>query len=134
MCIRVGEPSILGSRRIVNSSDHSLLVLFSPFQYRPSSSFNSPYWTTNSGAPVWNNNNSVTVGVRGTSHLVQYLRSISEYLPHSPFYSRTYSLGRLPARRKARQRKFIPNSDIISSSFPNLPLLTLTLFDSPPAV
>lgn len=34
-------------------------------QYRPSSAFNSPHWTTNSGAPVWNNNNSLTVGERG---------------------------------------------------------------------
>jgi len=40
-------------------------------QYRPSSSFNSPYWTTNSGAPVWNNNNSVTVGARGKELLVK---------------------------------------------------------------
>ena len=34
-------------------------------QYRPSSAYDSPYWTTNAGAPVWNNNNSVTVGSRG---------------------------------------------------------------------
>lgn len=36
-------------------------------QYRPSSAFNSPFMTTNSGAPVWNNNNSLTVGTRGIS-------------------------------------------------------------------
>ena len=34
-------------------------------QFLPSSAHNSPYWTTNSGAPVWNNNSSETVGVRG---------------------------------------------------------------------
>ena len=34
-------------------------------QYRPSSAYNSPFWTTNSGAPVWNNNSSLTVGSRG---------------------------------------------------------------------
>ena len=34
-------------------------------QYRPSTANNSAHWTTNSGAPVWNNNNSVTVGARG---------------------------------------------------------------------
>ena len=34
-------------------------------QFRPSSSYNSPYWTTNYGAPVYNNNNSLTVGPRG---------------------------------------------------------------------
>ncbi|KAL4522703.1 hypothetical protein Ndes2526A_g00942 [Nannochloris sp. 'desiccata'] len=43
-----------------------------PNKYRPSSSFNSPHWTTNSGAPVWNNNNSVTVGVRGPILLEDY--------------------------------------------------------------
>jgi len=34
-------------------------------QHRPSSAFNSPFWTTNSGAPVYNNNSSLTVGARG---------------------------------------------------------------------
>lgn len=41
-------------------------------QYRPSSAFNSPFCTTNSGAPVFNNNSSLTVGARGMfnfSHL-----------------------------------------------------------------
>eukprot|EP00877_Chromochloris_zofingiensis_P011194 jgi/Chrzof1/6328/Cz18g04130.t1 len=41
-------------------------------KYRPSSAFDSPYWTTNSGAPVWNNNNSMTVGVRGPILLEDY--------------------------------------------------------------
>ncbi|KAJ6773413.1 CATALASE [Salix purpurea] len=35
-----------------------------PYKHRPSSAFNSPYWTTNSGAPIWNNNSSLTVGSR----------------------------------------------------------------------
>lgn len=35
-------------------------------QYRPSSAANSPFMTTNSGAPVYNNNSSLTVGTRGT--------------------------------------------------------------------
>ena len=34
-------------------------------QYMPSSHHDSPYFTTNSGAPVWNNNSSLTVGSRG---------------------------------------------------------------------
>ncbi len=34
-------------------------------QVRPSSAANTMYWTANSGAPVWNNNNSMTVGPRG---------------------------------------------------------------------
>lgn len=32
---------------------------------RPSSAHNSNYWTTNYGAPVWNNNSSLSVGQRG---------------------------------------------------------------------
>lgn len=43
-----------------------------PYKFRPSSAFNSPYWTTNSGAPVWNNNNSLTVGTRGPILLEDY--------------------------------------------------------------
>lgn len=39
-------------------------------QYRPASSYNSPFFTTNSGAPVWNNNSSMTVGPRGKIHLL----------------------------------------------------------------
>ncbi|TYI19919.1 hypothetical protein ES332_A07G198500v1 [Gossypium tomentosum] len=38
-----------------------------PYKHRPSSAFNSPFWTTNSGAPVWNNNSSLTVGARGAN-------------------------------------------------------------------
>lgn len=34
-------------------------------QHRPSSHYNALFWTTNSGAPVWNNNSSLTVGIRG---------------------------------------------------------------------
>jgi len=43
-----------------------------PMKVRPSSAHNSPYWTTNSGAPVWNNNNSLTAGVRGPILLEDY--------------------------------------------------------------
>jgi hypothetical protein len=50
-------------RRLLTAHRRAL----SPSQYRPSSAFNTPYWTTNAGAPVWNNNNSETVGVRGAS-------------------------------------------------------------------
>ncbi|KAL0313898.1 UNVERIFIED_CONTAM: Catalase isozyme 1 [Sesamum angustifolium] len=50
-----------------------------PYKYRPSSAFNSPFMTTNSGAPVWNNNNSLTVGSRdgGTFHLVRFSLKIT---------------------------------------------------------
>ncbi|KAK1618388.1 hypothetical protein QYE76_023905 [Lolium multiflorum] len=40
------------------------VLLCCALQYRPSSSFNGPQWSTNSGAPVWNNDNSLTVGSR----------------------------------------------------------------------
>ncbi|KAE8695890.1 Nucleotide-sugar transporter family protein [Hibiscus syriacus] len=42
-----------------------------PYKHRPSSAFNSPFWT-NSGAPVWNNNSSLTVGARGPILLEDY--------------------------------------------------------------
>ncbi|KAG1355350.1 putative Catalase isozyme 1 [Cocos nucifera] len=48
------------------------LFYFDLLQYRPSSAFNSPFWTTNSGAPVWNNNSSLTVGTRGPILLEDY--------------------------------------------------------------
>ncbi|GBG70016.1 hypothetical protein CBR_g4843 [Chara braunii] len=43
-----------------------------PYRFRPSSAHNSTFWTTNSGAPVWNNNNSLTVGNRGPILLEDY--------------------------------------------------------------
>eukprot|EP01025_Chloroclados_australasicus_P005944 TRINITY_DN1194_c0_g1_i4.p1 TRINITY_DN1194_c0_g1~~TRINITY_DN1194_c0_g1_i4.p1 ORF type:complete len:559 (-),score=38.84 TRINITY_DN1194_c0_g1_i4:382-1917(-) len=43
-----------------------------PTKYRPSSNYDSSYWTTNSGAPVWNNNSSMTVGERGPVLLEDY--------------------------------------------------------------
>mmetsp|Transcript_15125 Transcript_15125/g.37688 ORF Transcript_15125/g.37688 Transcript_15125/m.37688 type:complete len:493 (-) Transcript_15125:784-2262(-) len=43
-----------------------------PYKFRPSSSANSVHWTTNSGAPVWNNNSSLTVGPRGPILLEDY--------------------------------------------------------------
>jgi catalase len=43
-----------------------------PFKYRPSSAYDASYWTTNTGAPVWNNNQSLTVGSRGPILLEDY--------------------------------------------------------------
>ncbi|KAI4977347.1 hypothetical protein ZWY2020_057259 [Hordeum vulgare] len=43
-----------------------------PYKHRPTSGANSAYWTTNSGAPVWNNNNALTVGHRGPILLEDY--------------------------------------------------------------
>mmetsp|Transcript_19331 Transcript_19331/g.31659 ORF Transcript_19331/g.31659 Transcript_19331/m.31659 type:complete len:491 (+) Transcript_19331:91-1563(+) len=43
-----------------------------PYKFLPSSSNNSPYWTNNHGAPVFNNNNSLTVGDRGPILLEDY--------------------------------------------------------------
>jgi catalase len=43
-----------------------------PYKYRPSSQYDTPFWTTNQGAPVWNNNNSLSVGPRGPVLLEDY--------------------------------------------------------------
>eukprot|EP00898_Chlorokybus_atmophyticus_P001389 jgi/Chlat1/2250/Chrsp17S02564 len=43
-----------------------------PYKYRPSSAYNTPYYTTNTGAPVWNNLSSLTVGPRGPVLLEDY--------------------------------------------------------------
>ncbi|GLT94514.1 hypothetical protein SLE2022_122520 [Rubroshorea leprosula] len=43
-----------------------------PYRYRPSSAYNAPFGTTNSGAPVWSNNSSSTVGSGGPVLLEDY--------------------------------------------------------------
>ncbi|KAK1322353.1 Catalase-3 [Acorus calamus] len=43
-----------------------------PYKHRPSSAYNTPFWTTNSGAPVYNNNSALTVGSRGPILLEDY--------------------------------------------------------------
>lgn len=43
-----------------------------PEKTRPSSAFNSAHWTTNAGAPVYNNNSSLTAGIRGPILLEDY--------------------------------------------------------------
>jgi hypothetical protein len=53
-----------------------LLIWF--LQHRPSSGNNSSFWTTNSGAPVWNNNSALTVGQRGRD-------PVASLLPFIPF-------------------------------------------------
>jgi catalase len=65
-----------------------------PQTYRPSSAHNSTHWTTNSGAPVWNNNNSLTVGTRGPIlledyHLVEKLANFDrERIPERVVHAR----------------------------------------------
>ncbi|KAJ9146875.1 hypothetical protein P3X46_029091 [Hevea brasiliensis] len=65
-----------------------------PYKYRPSSAYNSPFFTTNSGAPVWNNNNSLTVGSRGPIlledyHLVEKLANFDrERIPERVVHAR----------------------------------------------
>ncbi|XP_073365695.1 uncharacterized protein [Aegilops tauschii subsp. strangulata] len=44
-----------------SASARSLAPAMDPYKHRPTSEANSGYWTTNSGAPVWNNNNTLTV-------------------------------------------------------------------------
>ncbi|KAL5778344.1 hypothetical protein ACOSP7_011270 [Xanthoceras sorbifolium] len=43
-----------------------------PYKHIPSSTFNAPFMTTNAGAPVWNDNNALTVGRRGPVLLEDY--------------------------------------------------------------
>lgn len=43
-----------------------------PTKFRPSSAYNTPYWTTNSGMPVYDNISSLTVGTRGPVLLEDY--------------------------------------------------------------
>jgi hypothetical protein len=50
---------------ILHFNDLGNTVCSLPMQAVPSSHHDSPYWTTNNGAPVYNNNQSLTVGVRG---------------------------------------------------------------------
>ncbi|CAN6461861.1 unnamed protein product [Victoria cruziana] len=65
-----------------------------PYKFRPSSAFNSPYFTTNSGAPVWNNNSSLTIGPRGPIlledyHLVEKLANFDrERIPERVVHAR----------------------------------------------
>jgi len=50
-------------------------------QVRPSSAHDSPFFTTNSGAPVWNNNSSLTVGTRGPFlFLISWIQIITNML------------------------------------------------------
>lgn len=43
-----------------------------PTKFRPRDRFDAPYWTTNTGAPVMNNQNSLTAGTRGPILLEDY--------------------------------------------------------------
>ncbi|GLT46057.1 hypothetical protein SLA2020_198450 [Shorea laevis] len=43
-----------------------------PYKYRPSSAYNSPFFTNNSGTPVYDDNSSLTVGSRGPVLLEDY--------------------------------------------------------------
>lgn len=49
-------------------------------QVRPSSAHDSPFFTTNSGAPVWNNNSSLTVGTRGASLFILSISNTNKQL------------------------------------------------------
>ncbi|KAJ8647168.1 hypothetical protein MRB53_000191 [Persea americana] len=68
-----------------------------PYKHRPSSSHSSPFFTTNSGAPVWNNNSSLTVGSRGPIlledfHLLEKLAQFDrERIPERVVHARGFS-------------------------------------------
>ncbi|KAG0460748.1 hypothetical protein HPP92_021045 [Vanilla planifolia] len=78
----VDETAIISTLR--NRENSILLLVLSqpmdPYKYRPSSAYNSQFWTTNSGAPVWCNSSSLTVGARGPILLEDY--HLIENLPN----------------------------------------------------
>ena len=65
-----------------------------PLQFIPSSAHDSQHWTTNQGAPVWNNNASLTAGPRGPIlledfHLVEKLANFDrERIPERVVHAR----------------------------------------------
>lgn len=65
-----------------------------PYKYIPSSAYNTPFMTTNAGAPVWNNNSSLTVGSRGPVlledyHLIEKLANFTrERIPERVVHAR----------------------------------------------
>ncbi|KAJ0725407.1 putative catalase [Helianthus annuus] len=50
----------------------AIINIMDPYKQRPSSAYNTPFWTTNAGAPVYNNTASLTVGNRGPILLEDY--------------------------------------------------------------
>ncbi|CAM6088976.1 unnamed protein product [Calypogeia fissa] len=68
-----------------------------PYQFMPSSKHNSSHWTTNSGAPVSNNNSSLTIGNRGPVlledyHLLEKLAQFDrERIPERVVHARGFS-------------------------------------------
>eukprot|EP00741_Cyanophora_paradoxa_P010414 tig00000037_g10070.t1 len=65
-----------------------------PYKHIPTSAANAQFWTTNYGAPVWNNNSSLTVGPRGPVlledyHLVEKLANFDrERIPERVVHAR----------------------------------------------
>ncbi|KAL7247449.1 hypothetical protein ACSBR2_002377 [Camellia fascicularis] len=72
-CTQPPTAVVLASRHPkVSLGGYDLILSIICCMYRPSCAYNSPYFTTNSGAPVWNNNSSLTVGTRGPILLEDY--------------------------------------------------------------
>lgn len=72
----------------------TVLHLCADVQMRPGSANDSRHWTTNAGAPVWNNISSLTVGERGPVlledyHLVEKLANFDrERIPERVVHAR----------------------------------------------
>lgn len=68
-----------------------------PYRHIPSNAHNASFWTTNQGAPVWNNNSSLTIGERGPVlledyHLVEKLAQFDrERIPERVVHARGVS-------------------------------------------
>lgn len=88
-------------------ADMSCLPTLPPcLQYRPSSAFNSPHWTTNAGAPVWNNNNSLTVGDRGERQVAEVARRVA--VRHVARQRRVHAAYRCPTQPPPRSLSVPP--------------------------
>ncbi|ERM96130.1 hypothetical protein AMTRI_Chr09g34060 [Amborella trichopoda] len=80
-----------------------------PYKYRPSSAYNSPFMTTNAGAPVWNDDSSLTVGSRGPILLEDY--HLIEKLAH---FTRERTPERIVHARGASAKGFFEVTHDIS--------------------
>lgn len=59
------------AKKVVNAVAPQALAM-DLTKFRPSHEADAPFWTTNTGAPVWDNDHSLTVGARGPVLLEDY--------------------------------------------------------------
>ena len=79
-------PSHDGSHPGFKRRFESVLTALVHMQFLPSSAHDSRHWTTNQGAPVWNNNSSLSVGERGPL-LLEGAHVRASMMPAEPAHS-----------------------------------------------